>query len=54
MHLGALPDGWANAPEISNNTHRYPATRRRQPYGDWEFEIKDPNGYVLVFSELIP
>ena len=24
---------------------------RRQPYGAWEFEIKDPNGYVLVFSE---
>lgn len=22
-------------------------------YGDWEFEVKDPNGYVLVFSELI-
>jgi catechol 2,3-dioxygenase-like lactoylglutathione lyase family enzyme len=19
---------------------------------DWEFEVKDPNGYVLVFSEL--
>lgn len=26
---------------------------RKQGYGDWEFEIKDPNGYVLVFSELI-
>ena len=25
----------------------------QQPYGDWEFEVKDPNGYVLVFSELI-
>lgn len=24
---------------------------RRQPYGPWEFEVKDPNGYVLVFSE---
>ena len=24
----------------------------QQPYGDWEFEVKDPNGYVLVFSEL--
>src|SRR5215475_2025017 len=21
---------------------------RRQPYGAWEFEVKDPNGYVLV------
>jgi Glyoxalase/Bleomycin resistance protein/Dioxygenase superfamily len=26
---------------------------RRQPYGLSEFEVKDPNGYVLVFSELI-
>lgn len=24
---------------------------RRQPYGRWEFEVKDFNGYVLVFSE---
>jgi len=28
-------------------------TLRQQPYGDWEFGIRDPNGYVLVFSELI-
>ena len=26
---------------------------RKQPYGDWEFEVKDPSGYILVFSELI-
>lgn len=25
----------------------------RQPYGLSEFEVRDPNGYVLVFSELI-
>jgi hypothetical protein len=25
----------------------------QQPYGDTEFAIADPNGYVLVFSELI-
>lgn len=25
---------------------------QQQPYGDWEFEVKDLNGYVLVFSEL--
>ena len=25
----------------------------RQPYGQWEFEVKDPNGYILVFSEPI-
>ncbi len=24
---------------------------RRQPYGNWEFEVQDPNGYILVFSE---
>lgn len=24
---------------------------REQPYGNWEFEVKDLNGYVLVFSE---
>jgi uncharacterized glyoxalase superfamily protein PhnB len=23
---------------------------RKQPYGDWEFEVKDPNGYILVFG----
>ena len=28
-------------------------TLRQEPYGDWEFEVKDPNGYVLVFSELL-
>ena len=26
---------------------------QQQFYGDWEFEVKDPNGYVLAFSELI-
>jgi len=26
---------------------------RQQPYRDWEFEVRDPNGYILVFSELI-
>ena len=26
---------------------------RRQPYGLSEFEVKDVNGYILVFSELI-
>jgi uncharacterized glyoxalase superfamily protein PhnB len=23
---------------------------KRQSYGDWEFEVRDPNGYVLVFG----
>lgn len=26
---------------------------KKQHYGDWEFEVKDPNGYLLVFSEYI-
>jgi len=26
---------------------------RQQPYGAWEFEVRDPNGYVLVFSEIM-
>lgn len=26
------------------------APLKRQPYGDWEFEVVDPNGYVLVFG----
>lgn len=24
---------------------------KQQSYGDWEFEVRDPNGYILVFSE---
>ena len=23
---------------------------RKQSYGDWEFEVRDPNGYVLTFG----
>ena len=26
----------------------------KRPYGDSEFEIEDPNGYVLVFGETLP
>ena len=26
----------------------------KRPYGDSEFEVEDPNGYVLVFGEIIP
>jgi hypothetical protein len=25
----------------------------KRPYGDTEFEVEDPNGYVLVFGEII-
>jgi uncharacterized glyoxalase superfamily protein PhnB len=28
------------------------APLKKQPYGDSEFEVRDPNGYILVFSEL--
>ncbi len=27
---------------------RMPLTK--QSYGDWEFEVRDPNGYILVFG----
>lgn len=23
---------------------------KQQSYGDWKFEVRDPNGYVLVFG----
>jgi len=23
---------------------------KKQRYGDWEFEVRDPNGYILVFG----
>ncbi len=26
----------------------------KRPYGDSEFEVEDPNGYVLVFGEILP
>jgi len=39
--------------EAVKDTAEIIAPLRKQGYGDWEFEIKDPNGYILVFSELI-
>ena len=30
---------------------RFARPLRRQPYGETEFELVDPNGYVLVFAE---
>ena len=55
---------WNAYIRISGVTALYRRLRRRrdvefleplceQPYGDTEFAIADPNGYVLVFSELI-
>lgn len=26
------------------------APLRQQRYGDWELDVRDPNGYVLVFG----
>jgi uncharacterized glyoxalase superfamily protein PhnB len=26
---------------------------KQQRYGDWEFEVRDLNGYILVFSALV-
>ena len=38
-----LFESFAGRPFIQEGiTHR--------PYGDWEFEVRDPNGYVLVFG----
>ena len=27
---------------------------KQQPYGDWEFEVRDPNGYVLDCLTRVP
>jgi len=57
----ARPDGVWDAYIRMQGVHAfYDAVRTRtsirrplqqQPYGDWEFEVEDPNGYILVFSE---
>ena len=41
--IGALYENLHDAPFIR-------MTLRQQPYGDWEFEVRDPNGYVLTFG----
>ncbi len=55
---GGVWDAYIRMAEVQNF---YEAVRSRvevimplckQPYGDWEFELRDANGYVLVFSEL--
>jgi uncharacterized glyoxalase superfamily protein PhnB len=30
------------------------APLRKQSYGDWEFDVRDPNGYRLVFGGDVP
>ena len=42
----ALYESLKNVPGL---TYRKPL--HRQPYGETEFELVDPNGYVLVFAE---
>lgn len=37
-------------PKLCSVAPTFPVAK--QGYGDWEFEVKDPNGYILVFSEL--
>jgi catechol 2,3-dioxygenase-like lactoylglutathione lyase family enzyme len=39
----ALYDAWRGEPFIH-------MPLKRQPYGNWEFEVRDPNGYLLVFG----
>ena len=39
----ALYEQWKEQPFM-----HMPLTQ--QPYGDWELEVRDPNGYVLVFG----
>ena len=41
--IGGLYEKMQGKPFIQS-----PLTSR--PYGDWEFEVRDPNGYVLVFG----
>ena len=43
-----LKDFW----ELVRNEVTIVKPFRQQPYGAWEFEVKDPNGYILVFSEI--
>jgi catechol 2,3-dioxygenase-like lactoylglutathione lyase family enzyme len=39
----ALYEAWRDEPFIH-------MPLKHQPYGDWELEVRDPNGYVLVFG----
>ncbi len=54
------PEGIWDAYIRMRSVHSYYESLRDQPfirmplkqqsYGDWEFEVLDPNGYILVFS----
>ncbi len=48
------PDaGCARLYEVVRTRTSIRSPLQKQPYGDWEFEVEDPNGYILVFSEWI-
>ena len=59
---GLRPEGIWDAYVRMQGVHAFYETVRDQPfiltpltrqsYGDWEFAVRDPNGYILVFSEL--
>ena len=51
-HLGFDVAGTfpASEPYAYASLQRWRRAHKQQPYGDWEFEVRDPNGYVLVFS----
>jgi catechol 2,3-dioxygenase-like lactoylglutathione lyase family enzyme len=45
----ALYASLRNSPDLN-----FAKPLRKQPYGETEFELVDPNGYVLVFAETEP
>jgi len=57
------PEGLWDAYVRMQGVHPYYEKLKHQPfitspltqqgYGDWEFEVQDPNGYIVVFSEFI-
>ena len=48
-NVGRLYDELKRHPEVTIQHELH-----RQPYGQLEFEVRDPNGYILVFAEDVP
>jgi len=46
-------EGMKELYELVRDRVEIKSSLRQQPYGDWEFEVMDRNGYIVVFSELI-
>lgn len=44
------PDGVHAFHECVRGRELVIAPLRQQRYGDWELDVRDPNGYVLVFG----